>query len=1201
MFSRVFLYRVPVLCVAAVLLTSGGLYAQTGTGVVRGTVLDASRATVPKAKITLVNQTTAVSRLSETSEVGIYYFGSVPPGPYTLTVEMSGFKKWNGTLILEAGQTATIEPVMEVGSVDAVVEVTGAAPVITTESSEIGDVKDAQRIRQLPLDGRSIATLFDLTPGVEGGGAPRVNGLKVGSAEMMLDGISLVDRFGGGLRGGVSPGLDTVQEFRIETAGSNAQYSRPATVTLVTKSGTNQLHGSLFETFRNNGGGLRARQRQDGNTPALLIRNEFGASAGGPVYIPKLYDGRNRTFWFGAYEGLRQRQKSFYSDVVPTVEMWRGDFNGVIDSNNRRTAIYDPLTTNATGTRTPFAGNIIPRARIAPILGVMESVTHLPTDNINPYQGQNLREFYPLNINSNTFTGRGDHKLSDKDSLSGRLTRTVLARKQFGGVFGAPRADISNGFGTGRTDAKIYNAYIRETHIFSPYMFTETMLAVNRAPKSSGTLADFTDWPQQLGFPNPFGARGWPSLYTDNFGWDADNRKDEKLTGHVLENNSTWIRGRHTVKFGGRIRLEYNNIQELQQSQGSHDFSGDWTALYDSASDNAVPFTGDGLAAMALGLPTYLSNQYNRGFFYFEQKEAGLYVQDTWKVNSRLTLDLGLRWDLWTAYREKYNRLVNVDLRNFTNRFEVITPGSSTMESLPGVPPAVLQSWAKRGLTWRTADQAGLPSNLLAGDHNNFGPRIGGAYRLNDRTVLRANYGEYYWTLPLSQILQASRQNPPLNLRFENNISTIDGTPTFAVRTAPRPDVFVGRVTVNTQGVVDLPLTARPMVPLDAFNWKDAHARTWHFTFERELMKDTALRLSYIGTQGRDLEQKFAVNVREAEFNYVARTGQNPPGNRDLMRQNSNWGFGSATNRTGFSNTHNLQAEVERRFSQGLQFQVFYVFSRSLTTSDAGGFTSGNGSINSTNGIFEVPENSQLLGGGNSSYDQRLRLGYQNSTEVPPQHLRYNAFYELPFGKGKKFANGASRGLNALAGGWSIALNGDWRGGRWMGITPSRYLFGDPTLSEDQRLQMTFAGRPQRLWFRGDFDPRLATNVDQQALQALIPLNQGDRVARQLGPAFNNRLPQTLANGTVRQTPITDTVNWNARSFFRGPGAWNTDVRLLKSFFFGEQRRVDLSGDFFNMFNHPVDVNPNATTGLQDLSVQANGPRIIQLSLRVSF
>ncbi len=1192
--------RGSLLAVAALVVTAPVLEAQSGTAVIRGTVLDASRASVPAAKLTLTNQATNIARITLSSSFGLFYFGALPPAHYGLTVEVAGFKKWSGTLVVEVGQTAVVEPVLEVGSVEATVEVQDAAPIITTESSEVGDVKDAVRIQQLPLNGRFITNLFELTPGVEGGGSPRVNGLKVGAVEMLLDGISLVDRFGGGMAR-VQPGLDTIQEFRIETVGSNAQYSRPATITLVTKSGTNQIHGSVFETFRNNGGGLRARARQDGNTPALLIRNEFGATVGGPVYLGKWYDGRNKTFWFAAYEGFRQLVKNFYQDVVPTPAMWRGDFSGIVDANNRRTAVYDPATTNAQGTRMPFAANVVPRARIHSIFGVMESVTHLPTSEVNPYQGTNMREFYPDRANIDSLTFKGDHRFSDKDSLSGRFTRSFRNASTQGGVFGAPRIELANGFGTGRSDAKVYNTSLRHTRSFSPTFLNELLVAAHRSPKSSGTLADFTDWPSQLGFPNPFGARGWPTLYTDWFAWDADNRKDEMLTAYVVEDNATWIRGRHTVKLGGKLRFEYNNIQELQQAQGSNGFEYQWTSQYVPSDDDAMAFTGDGLASMALGLPTYLSNQFNRGFFYFEQREVGLYVQDTWKLTPRLTLDLGLRWDMWTAYREKYNRLVNVDLRNFGNRFEVITPGKVRMEELPGVPPSVLTSWARRGLTWRTAREAGLPDNLLRGDHNNFGPRIGVAFKVNEKTVLRAGYGEFFWTMPLSQILQASRSNPPLNLRFENTLATLDGTRTFAMRTAPRPEFVVGRATVDTQGIIALPLTARSVVPLDAFGWKDGRAQSWHFTIERELMRETALRLSYVGDRGLDLEQKFGLNNREAEFNYVDRTKQNPPGNRDLMRVNKDWNFSNSANRTGYSNTHSLQAEVERRYRNGLAFQWFYVFTRSLTTTDAGGFTSGNGGINATNGVSQVPENIQLLGGGNLTYDQLLRLGYQNSTNIPAQRIRWNGIWDLPFGAGKKFGSGLGHAWNHVIGGWQIASIGDWRSGMWGGITSARYLFGDPTLSAEQRLLLTFAGRPQRLWFRGDFNPTLASNVDQQALQRLVPVNQGDRVVRQLGSGFNNRLPQTLANGTIRQTPITDTVNWNARSFFRGPGSWNTDVAFFKNFQLGERARLRFTADFFNFFNHPVDAAPNATTGLQDLSVQANSPRIIQFSLRLDF
>ena len=242
------------------------ILAQTGNGVVSGTVVDATKATVPAAKVTLSNTATGVARSIESTEDGVYYFGSVQIGPYKLEIEATGFKKWSGTLQVEAGQRIVIDPQMEVGTVESVVEVVGAAPIIATEGMEVGDVKDAQRIRQLPLNGRTVSNLFTLTAGVESAGVPptlhRVNGMKVGTADVLLDGISLTDRFTGGLRP-IQPGLDTVQEFRIEISGATAQYSRPSTMTLVTKSGTNELHGSVFWTHRNNYGGLRARQRQD--------------------------------------------------------------------------------------------------------------------------------------------------------------------------------------------------------------------------------------------------------------------------------------------------------------------------------------------------------------------------------------------------------------------------------------------------------------------------------------------------------------------------------------------------------------------------------------------------------------------------------------------------------------------------------------------------------------------------------------------------------------------------------------------------------------------------------------------------------------------------------------------------------------------------------------------------------------------------
>ncbi|HWC01106.1 MAG TPA: carboxypeptidase-like regulatory domain-containing protein, partial [Bryobacteraceae bacterium] len=411
--------------------------AQTGAGTIRGTVQDASQAVVPGAKIRLTNQDTNVTQESTSSAAGIYYFGGLQPGRYQVSVEASGFKRWSGTLLLAVGQTAAVDVNLEVGSLANTVEVSGASPLINTETMGVADVKDSLRIHQLPLNGRDVTNLFNLTPGVEGGGpSPRVNGGKVGSTEILQDGISQVDRFGGGMTR-VRPGLDTVQEFRIETSGSSAKYAHPATVLLVTKSGTNSLHGSVFETFRDNAGGLRARQRQDGNTPAKYIRNEFGASAGGPVFIPKLYNGKDKSFWFFSYEGMRLRQSYFDQDYVPTAQMWNGDFSQVVDNSGNRTHIYDPTTTNAQGLRMPFPGDIIPQSRISPFFGVMKSVTNTPTTATNPFQDYNLFTFYPLQQNNDTFTVKGDQKISDKDSLSGRFTRSRLHVAQSGGRYGS--------------------------------------------------------------------------------------------------------------------------------------------------------------------------------------------------------------------------------------------------------------------------------------------------------------------------------------------------------------------------------------------------------------------------------------------------------------------------------------------------------------------------------------------------------------------------------------------------------------------------------------------------------------------------------------------------------------------------------------------------------------------------------------------
>jgi len=1183
--------------------------AQTGLGVVRGTVQDASKAVIPNAKVTLTNTATGVGRVADTNAAGIFYFGSAALDSYTLVVEAQGFKKWEGTLTVQAGQTVVIDPTMDVGSLESTVEVKSAAPTIETQGSQVADVKDALRIHDLPLNQRQISQLFDLTPGVVGGGNPRTNGMKVGATEMNFDGMSMVDRFGGGISR-MQPGLDTVQEFRIETAGSAAQYSRPATIDVVSRSGSNEFHGALFETFRDNAAGLRARQRQDGNTAAKYIRNEYGGWAGGPVLIPRLYNGKNRTFWMVNWEGMKQRQNQFATTGVPTAAMWNGDLSNITDFNGNAYTIYDPTTTSGpNGARLPFPNNVIPAERISQTAKIFQGVTPVPNiaGSLNPFIDQNFQYFYSRPTDQHTWTIKIDHNFSEKDSLSGRVTVAPNFNAQYGGKYGYPPPGCTDCGGSGEQDIHMYSANVRWNHVFSPTLLNEFQVAGFRSATHYGTLGDSTNWANKLGMPNPFGVTGWPTVYFAGYGdpsanmlyyggWDGDNNHHQNLTSYQIDEGITWVKGKHTIKAGFRGRQEYNNVAELQQAEGSHSFYADWTQLYDPSSQAAKPYTGTGFADVLLGLPTYLSNQYNRGYFYFQQKEFDGYITDTWKVSPRLTVDVGLRWDHWNPYHEKYNRLVNLDPNNNAG-FTVISPHSTTIDSLPNIPSGVLDSWKTRGLSWVTANTvSGFPKALVPQSWMDFGPRLAAAYRISDKWVVRAGYGIYYWPMPLSQILQASRSNPPLNLRFENTVSDHGGTiPNYDLLYAPAATDFLPNATVNVYGIQPIPTTSRSFFGFDPHNWADDRMQQWTITVERELAKNMPLRLSYIGTHGSNLEQLTAWNNPESAYNYEVRTGLLvQPGNSgaDLRRPNPNWN-GRFESHIGYSNSHSIQAQVERRFSSGLSFQWSYTYDHALTTTDENGFGDGAGGA-------ILPLNSGIAGEPNLSLSQRLRLVYYNSAGVPPHQMKWNGIYELPFGRGKHFASHVSRLVNEIVGGWQVAFIGNWQSGFWMGVAGNEYLFGNPTLDASQRLTMDIFGHTQQLYFRGDFDPTQATNVDLTKLQNLVPVDRSQRVLRPIGASFDNRVPVTLANGQTVKVSY-DVLNSNAQNFFLGPRSWNEDLSVFKWFDITERIRLRFTSDFFNAFNHPNDLNPNKNTGLINLSQQANAPRIIQFSARLEW
>ena len=694
-------------------------------------------------------------------------------------------------------------------------------------------------------------------------------------------------------------------------------------------------------------------------------------------------------------------------------------------------------------------------------------------------------------------------------------------------------------------------------------------------------------------------------------GWDNNNHKAQNQQQYELDDNITWNKGKHTFKFGFKGRQEYTNVEELQQAQGSEFFDSNWTGLYDASASAITPFTGSGLASLELGLPGYLSNEYNRGFFYFKQTNIGTFAEDTWKLSPKLTLSLGLRWDIWTPYKEKDNRLDNIDLTSLSpTSMQVVLPGNTTLSSI-GLPPGVISAWAARGLTAVSANSIGFPSNLNPVSWKDFSPHLAAAYRLSDKWVMRAGYGSFYWPMPLSQLLQSMRLNPPLNLVYQNNVDIQNGNNgVYSLTVVPAVTDMLGaggQATVSPSGVSS---AAQSFLAMDVNHWADDHAQEWTFSLEHELGFNTLLKLSYAGTHGSNLQQNWDVNAPVSRHNYLAQNGVvAPPSSESYLTQlDPNWslvGANGVLRHDGYSNSNSLQAVVSKRFSDGLSFQFSYVYTHAMTTNDSGGYTAGGGSINANNTggatgtSGSVPANSEILGYPNLSDSQRLRLLYTNSSQVPPQRLTWTGIYQLPVGKGKKFLTNSGRALDAAVGGWQIAFVGTWDGGFWIGNSSSEYQFGNPAISN--HLTLNYNGQSQLLWFAGDFDPTLATNVNLAALEALVPVDRGSRAIHPVGSGFDNLLTQYLPNGTAVQTSITDNVSWNRRNYMLGPKAWDQDLSLFKYFTITEKIRLRMTGDFFNAFNHPLLGNPNPTTGLINLSQQPNAPRVIQLGARLEF
>ncbi|MGH9674841.1 MAG: carboxypeptidase regulatory-like domain-containing protein, partial [Bryobacteraceae bacterium] len=1040
--------RLHVLGLTVCVFTGSVVVAQTGAGSVQGVVRDPSGAAVAAAKVSVTHVQTTRRYDTVTNEVGFYLFPSLQNGAYKLNVQSPGMQAWEGDFTLQVGQTAVIEPQLKLGATVTEVTVVGdVTPLVTTSAPTLGSVVERARLEQLPLNGRFIQTLVQATtPGLEGSsGSPRVYGLRPTSMEFLQDGAVLTNRDTGEFSGR-PPGLDTIEEFKVETNNSTAKMNRPATTLLVTKAGSNEIHGSVFETHRNNAIGL-ARARQDFyDKPPHLVRNEFGASLGAPIYLPKIYNGRNRTFFFVAYEAYRNLSATTTNTSMPTMAMRQGDFSGLIDSAGRQITLYDPWSTQffpAGGgnpdrwVRQPFTNNRIPVDRRSPLATYFYSVTPEPTQpGVNPLVASNYFAPAVSNRLDHTETVRVDHRLSDRDQLFGRFTHGNRWAKNRSGANGSPTMLDEAGNVTIRP-VRDDSAVFSWTHSFSPTFFSETLASGSNEDLFIFVGTDHINHADRLGMPNPFGETGLPNFSGTGFGMVysyADNKRNNITQVISLDQNFTKIHRRHEWQFGGRFRHERLHVlPDQQQVQGSHSFGSLATALHDPATGSAlgpVPRTGHDSANLFLGIVNSYSAQFVRKWYFMRAREYAAYFQDNFKVNSRLTLNFGVRWEFYPAMREGNNVLTGFDPKSLS-----IINGVplERMYDLGVTSPAIVKPFTDIGVKFITPDQAGLPDNLMHSNPWDFGPRAGFAWRLTSGprpTVVRGGYALYGFPIPLRTFNARMRSNAPTNARFTQSLSDAAQSPdslrNYGLRSVPR--IIAG---VNSRDVLDI--TQPGGVTRGSFRTSyfepdqpTTRAHEWNLMLEREFIHNVVARAAYVGTHGSRLDQYYTFNDTPADYVWFLNTGLPLPSGvfSGVARRSfptEPYGAIESYRKMGWSNYNGVQFEIERRFSGGYGFGAFYVMSNAMRAAGDGWSSD------------LLPETNVFLKGAvPEDLNARNRLlFYRRDTQIPKHRVRWNWIADLPFGRGRKFLSGGGGVLDRIVGGWQIAGFGTIRSNYW--------------------------------------------------------------------------------------------------------------------------------------------------------------------------
>ena len=951
------------------------LRAQVSAGEITGTVIDPSGASVGGATVTLTNPATNAQRVVKTNTVGVYDLPSLPPAVYDLKVEMPGFtaQTRNG-IELQVSQVARINVTLQVGSVTEVVEVAGGAPVLQTETTEIGTVVENRRIENLPLNGRNYLQLTSLIPGATTNGPPsaqgqgrmggsrndftlNVAGQRIAYNHFTLDGVENTDpNFNTYL---LLPSLDALQEFKVESGQFQAEYGRGISqINVTTKSGTNEIHGTFFEFLRN--ADLDAKNYFDVKNKPIppFKRNQFGATAGGPVIIPKVLNGKDKLFFFFDYEGLRERKALTQTATVPSASWRTGDFTG------SGTTIYDPLlrVVNASGQLTavqPFQNNMVPTSRIAATSAtILQRFEPLP--NLNPaVVANNFLNTEGRPTNSNQENSRFDFAQSSNSTWMFRYGHT--------GELRSLPINIPNM--ANNIDVQGHQGMLRHTLVRGANKVNEFSFAVNRLESGNvaaragvenvvaqlGITGVSRDFPLYWGVPNiSISGLSGPGEASDTpfINWDTIIQWND---------NFSWTKGKHSFKFGGEVwRIRFNQLGGVVP-RGRFGFSGQFTnnPLISTSATQA-----NAMADYLLGFMSSSEGQVGAPIANFRTSYYGLYFQDNWKISSRLTMNWGLRWEDQPPYYDKHDAIVNIDYRWDNSVFPTyVRAGTGNpFEGNPAFPLPSSIPYVRDGRFGRRAFRT---------DNRNWAPRLGLAYQANSKTVIRTGFGMYYVRDIGNAVFDIVR-NAPFTIRRAESANTLI------------PNLSWGQPFTQ--------LGIPSFILANQFEEATPYVAQWSFGVQRELNRDTSLEVDYLGSAGAHLQRLQSYN-----------TAPPGPGNINSRRPfpifNGNF---QVMNGPSHSSYHGLQARLQRRFSHG--FTVLSSFSYSKSIDNASG-------IRTSSGVGEAltPSNNYNLRAERalSGFDFRRRW----TTSL---------LYELPVGKGKKLLGNASRPVDALLGGWQV-------------------------------------------------------------------------------------------------------------------------------------------------------------------------------------